>query len=388
MFTRDFTAKPGKNGASGYDGLDGAVMKMLQEKMNLTPYYILPRDGDTFGKFKNGVTTGSLADVVKKRCHLAGNSRYVTNYTTTDLEFTDFLYSEKLCVVIPKRPEIPRKYMILRVFKPSTWLLIVFAFVLYVTIIYLNNFSSTSGTPISTNILFSLGLFIGIPVKLIHSKHLRILIFCCLFFSVVILGVLQGDLVKHFSTINYDKDINTLEELVYSPHRIFSSSLDEFNIENTDIVAKLVTNDVLGSEYSPLKWFWSLQYMCVHKNISLIGRQSEIDYMKYNVFLSPDGTRCLHTVRESILSYSLAYIVPNESPFLYKINKVIGRLRESGFVLFWNKKELKQKTQVTAEISFKHFSLADLEIPFFVLFLGYKLSLLVFILEMISRRKG
>lgn len=386
MFSRDFTAVPERPGIPGYYGLDGKFVKTLIDKMNITPNYIYPRDGHTFGiTLGNGTSTGSLGDVVRKDCHLAGNSRYVTKLTT-DIEFTDFLYSEKLSIVIPKRPEIPKYLIILRVFKLSTWLLIIFVVVLCAGIIYLKNVSLTSSTSSNTSILFAFGLLIGEPIRFNRSNQQYIFIFCYLFFSLVIIGLIQGVLTKQLSTINYDKDINTLEELANSPHRILSSSLDELNIEYTDVVGKLVTQEIFGYKYATLKWFYALQYMCDHKNISLLGRESEIDYVKYNVFLSPDGTRCLHTVREPILSYSLGYILPKQSPFLYKLNGLIGKLREFGFIMVWIKRAFSRKSQVPVEVSFRRITLVDFAIPFCILFLGYTLAFLVFIFEILFKR--
>lgn len=388
MFKRDLTATPSRGGMPGYEGLDGFVIKTIIENMNITPYYVIPEDNITFGiAYKNGKITGTLGEIVRKKSQLAGNSRFLTDYNTSQIEFTNTLYSERICVVIPKYSQIPRDFMILRIFKPSTWCMIFLIIVLYMIIIYLRYVLRLPSGSNSNEVLKVFGLLIAAPVNFKAEKKQYLVLMFGMIFSVIISGIIQGSLIKSFTTVSYYDDIDTLDELANS-NLLILTSLDVFDKDESIIGRKLYHKKISSGSEVKDEGIATLSDVCLFKNISTIARQSEITYVKYNVYLAPDGTRCLHAVKEFLLTYFVVYIVPLHSPFLFKINDIIEKLRESGFIQYWFKNVYSRKKASHTKQSYYHpTSLKDVTVPFEILFLGYILCIIVFIYEILSGKK-
>lgn len=387
MFERALTAVKTGNGQNmKYIGTDGMVIDTIIHEMNVTPRYIFPRDGQEFGNvYDNRTLTGTLKDVKEKECHLAGNSRFITDYKIKDIEYTSFLYEEKMCVVIPKHSEKPKASIVYSILKPSTWLLILISLILCLFIIYLKGlFESISLFIILLELVSFIGLFIGTVVKIRCLKKRYYFIIFFIFFSQIMSNIIQTLYIKSYSTVNYIKDIDTLQELEKSNLKILSDLLSNFDPNIT--LKKLMINPAFKNNESTLDWFSSLKYICRNKNFASIGRKSEIDYAKYKVFLAKDGTRCLHTVKEHILTYSLAYIVPSDSPFLLKINRLILEMREAGLISYWLQKGYYRSQAHEKHINYKSLKFADLNIPLLILTVGYTLAFSMFICEINAKR--
>lgn len=383
MFNREFTARPQNNGVTGYQGLDGLVMESLINKMNITPRYVVPADGIQFGvKLDNGTITGALGEVVRKNSQIAGNSRFLTDYKTGDIEFSSTLYSERLCVVVPKHSKIPKSYMMWRVFQPMTWLCVLLLIFSSIIIIFIKN--SLWRSPESstlTETLAILGIMVNQSVSYRRSKKLLLLFSCFMFFAIISEGVYEGFLVKSFTSVSYYKDINTLEELAKSDLKI-DTTLDVFDTDESPTVKELRKKkvDQMIDELS------TYQEICTYKNVSTVARVSEITHLKYKVFLSRDGTRCLHAVTEYLLTYFVVYIVPLNSPYLYQINLLLTRLGESGFINHWFKSAYGGQATKAPRNAFEPIALKDVLIPFQILIIGYIFATLAFLYEVISKK--
>lgn len=380
MFERFLTAIPFKDGREGYAGVDGIVIETIMKAMNASPNYHYPQDGQHYGRIKNGTITGGLRDIVHKNSEIASNSRFLHDYGIHGIEFTEYVYCDKLIVIIPKYSPIPNGLKILRIFQRQTWCVIVLIFLASIMIIYIRNLLIPLTSYSSIQLLKIYGIILGAAVKIQMTRKYAFLQCFWMFFSIIMIGIFQGTLIQSFSTLMYYNNVDTLEELAESNLQI-RTSLEIFDWDQSVTMRKLFGKIVEVND-NENDWLLSLYKLCIYKNFSLVGRESEIRHIKYNIILAKDGTRCLHTVKEHIMSPFFVYIVPHYSPYLLKINDLIIKLRESGLIEYWIENARLQKYNGQKNYhSFKNITYDDLLVFLYILFSGHILAFLIFLYE-------
>lgn len=378
MFETLFMAVRREDGKMGYTGVDGRVVETIMTAMNASSKYHYPQNDKQFGKI--GKFTMALNDVIQKKTQMAGNSRFLKNYGTNDIEYTEFVRSERVCVVVANNSPLSKELIMLKIFKPSTWVVIFSVLMISIILLYVKSLLIPTSSSSSLEMLNIFGIILGAPVRIRFSTKYLLLHCLCMLFSVVIIGIFQGSLIHSFSTVTYNKNLETFEELAESDLQI-QASLDLFGRQLFETVKKLVNKELIRTEDED-NWLISLQNLCIYKNISIIGKESKIEYIANNIILNPDGTKCLQTINECIHSYFITYIVPFNSPYLYKINDIIIKLRESGHIQHWIRNTMTPKHEKRENHdSFKSMTPKDLLLSLYILFLGHILAFLAFLCE-------
>lgn len=105
------------------------------------------------------------------------------------------------------------------------------------------------------------------------------------------------------------------------------------------------------------------------------------------------GTQTYHLVKESIIPNYQAYKVIHNSPLLPAFNKKLRRLGEGGFIELWAKRAIHNATiegflypENFAETKAKALSLHATWVWFYILFVGYLLSIVVFLSEILVHK--
>lgn len=105
-------------------------------------------------------------------------------------------------------------------------------------------------------------------------------------------------------------------------------------------------------------------------------------------YLNVDGSPKLHVIQECPRHYYLTYITRKDWPFLPKFNKILFRLAEGGFTKLWqdstsNTLIQRERVREVKEPVNQAFSLKNVKTPFYLLLIGYMLSIVVFLIERI-----
>jgi len=132
-----------------------------------------------------------------------------------------------------------------------------------------------------------------------------------------------------------------------------------------------------------------MSYVAIHQNMSALNRLSNAIYDLCS-FHNSDGTFQLHIVKECPRTYSLAYIIPKGSPFLFRINNIIAQFVESGIIDKWFEDTRLnmtafQRHRYSSNDSPKVFSLEELQMPFLILICGLFGSAITFCLELTAQ---
>jgi hypothetical protein len=400
LFPRRLSSFPSHPGDKvvDYIGVDGFFMRNLAKKMNFTVIAGSPEDGEEYGYMfeNNGTFTGSLGDILYERVEISLNSRFVKEYGTNDIEFTLSVGFDKLCILVPKAKRLPKWLAFFRVFSIHVHLALACVYVgcciishilqmLYSFFIPVNKGNSLTATFIEM-----LPPFLSLPfVRMPICRSQKVIMTMCLLFGMIVASLFQGRLVTVLSKPDYYPDINTLEELDASGLLIATGSINL--IENTfsteeSSVMKHLRNKVIYRNIQE----GVTDYVAKHQDITALQRFSSAIY-EVLLHRNSDGTFLLHMVAECLRTYSLAYIVPKGSQFLFRINHAITQLVESGIVDKWSEDTYFNLTafhgsEHNINDSRKVFSLEDLQIAFLILACGLLASIITLFVELTVKR--
>lgn len=128
--------------------------------------------------------------------------------------------------------------------------------------------------------------------------------------------------------------------------------------------------------------------------IAGLERKSDAQLYLKTKYVGPDGFPLLHIVKECPTSYFVAYIVPKRSPFLPHFNYLLQLFIESGLTVKWTRDAMfsviiqSHYGRVVEDHKLKPFSVDDMQSGFVVLFYGYFISFICFLVEKcVSSRK-
>jgi hypothetical protein len=374
-----------------YHGVDGRMFATMTHFMNFTPKIINSSHGETYGfPLPNGTFTGALGDVIYKRAHISFNSRFIKHYNTTDIEFSNSILSDKMCIIVPKAKPVPRWRRMLLSFNLELWLILICIFIIVASFQFIlrrcHNSNKLQWFVIFET--FQVFLLTGIhhPPRIISE---RCFYASCLIFCLVVMNAFQGLLVTNITYPNYQADIHTLAELDHSNLPVWTHSPeneDIFKDMGTPVMERLLQKFYVfnGSDDELLNHVTNLM------DAAVIIRETSSTYTE-SMYVAQDGSKLIHTVEECPAHYHLAYIVPRGSPYLPLINIFILRMNEAGLTLKWHSdgtdvnsllSSYRNQKSVSQE-GLRVFSLTDLQFAFYVFVTGLIFSILVFVLEAI-----
>ena len=372
-----------------YCGVDGRMFVTMVHSMNFTPQIINPPLQEAYGfPLPNGNFTGALGDVIYRRADISFNSRFVKYYNSTDIEFSNSVLSDKMCIIVPKARLIPHWRRMLLSFNSELWLILFGTFMTVASFQFILRWCHKSKKLHWYVIFETLQVFLlnGIhrPPKAISE---RCFYASCLIFCLVVMNAFQGLLVTNITYPNYLSDIHTLAELDRSNLPIWTHSpenKDVFKDMGTPVMERLLHKfEVFNGSGQDL-----LNHVANLTDAAVIIRKTSSLYTE-SIYVAQDGTQLIHTVEECPAHYHLAYIVPMGSPYLPFINNVILRMNEAGLTFKWHSDGIDVRNLLGSCHNHKCarkeaprvFSLTDLQLAFYIFATGLILSTAVFVLE-------
>ncbi|KDR23415.1 hypothetical protein L798_05386 [Zootermopsis nevadensis] len=371
-----------------YQGVDGQMFSTITHYMNFTPKITTPSNGEVYGfPLPNGTFTGALGDVIYKHVDISFNSRFIKHYNTADIEFSNPILSDKMCIIVPKAKPIPHWRRMLSSFNSELWLILFCTFAIVASFKFIlrkyHNPKELQWLVILET--FQVFLLIGIQNSPKVTSE-RCFYASCLIFCLVVMNAFQGLLVTNITYPTYEADINTLVELDHSNLPIWSRSpenKDVFKDIGTPVMERLLQKfSVFNGTAGEL-----LNHVANLTDAAVIVRETSSTYTE-SIYVAQDGTQLIHTVEECPAYYHLAYIFPRGSPYLPLINIFILRMNEAGLTFKWHQdgtdvKSLLsyRKKKYRSQEPLKVFSLTDLQLAFYIFVAGLIFSILVFVLE-------
>lgn len=365
-----------RNTTMSYGGVDGFMMHTIADVLNFKLVFV-ETDYFKYGRvLENGTAVGSLGDVVYRRVHLAGNGRFVEDYGTDDIEFSQSYQNDYICFVVPKSQAIPHWIMLFHCFSPLSWLALMGVFI----------FASLTWRALHGQFLTFYAIFTNIPTCLVSlSQTQKLFLFFCLSYNLIINGVFQGSLTTSFSTVSYYPDITTLEALAASGLTI-SSNVDVWKNDSCTIAK------TLREKQRPTNGERALERAALQRDVAAVERRLDATYYIKDQFLDADGLPLVHIVEKCVTAYFISFIVPKGSPFLKKFNHVIRMLNEAGLSKKWYGDVAKSavytaKGSTLRMMDDRVLDLNDVQSAFYLLVIGLVVSFFVFLWEVWRKKK-
>lgn len=362
-------------------GIDFLVLETLQEAMNFTPVLFRPSDGKTYGVVGKNIS-GSMRDVILGKADIAFNGHFLMDYKNDEIMLTRSIHMDKMCFIVPMPSYKTHYAVVIHIFSTYVWCLI---FVMYFSIIILyyviEKITNPKNRRYSIQDLFLQSYTLttlGITTIQADNVSKKFLLGSVLITVLILSNSFQGSLVTVLSRPMRSPYINTLEDLA------------ESNLALQSRRAESLLSDPEGAQLvNTLR-----QKKLTNRNYVRLGRFPIMTIRLYRNYLyyRKNVTENLHAVPECIATYNLAYVVPKNSPYLAKIDKLLIQLFENGLQVNWFGTRMmflmrnicwpldnESFTQTEA----KTFSMADLGFAFVFLIFGLVLSSVVFLIEIL-----
>jgi hypothetical protein len=378
MYLNRSTGKP--------SGCDGDVIRMVAKILNAS---LFVTEATEYGHYENNNWTGSLGEIFNKRAHASMCSSPVTPqiYGNFQISITynsiDMVWAARLPMLKPSWEKI---------FYPLKTDTRVALFFMFIAIIWINMCLKTKFwrkirtaldiAPLNVSLFFNTWvIFLGIPVNKLPSKTaLRVITVYWLWSCHIIRTAYQAALVSSMKMqlyedymVNFNDDINIMYPFggVRSLRSYYS---DEPRIFSNWVVVKLFDSyDVLDSILNGSSEF-------------VIGLNKEFivhHLMKYN------GTKRLQILPEKIVNSPSVMNFKKFNPFKSPINRVLSIMMECGFIDTLYARYLdrgKKFFQHENTEGFEAFTLADVSSCFYILMLGWFLSSIYFLTEIVCKK--
>jgi len=376
-------------------GLTVEILKFVCEKMNLTAVFLPPSlnvDLD-WGIKKVVELDEGLSDV------LTGTLPLIPAVVTSSFEATIPYIHLKLKMLVPCPKAIPGTEKVLTTFSPSVWMTMGFVLLLTTAVFWCAGNGPYRSVCNETHTYQSLSnsfhnvwaVFVGVSVpQQPTASSLRVFFFLYVSFCFTLSTVFQAFFVSYLVEPNYEKKLETLEEIldsdvVYGYHPALNYIQD--TISFPEFVKFL--------EYKELKEDCTDTRKCVERMITKRDIASVIPPLFATYVAREMGTvdvgKIICSIDQLAVSGSITVLFKKGNPILDRFNILMMSYLEAGLKqLHWA--ELLHRASLRGEgrleaagENYFAFSISHLKPAFVVMLVGNVLSSVVFIVELIVK---
>lgn len=322
-----------------------------------------------------------------------------------DIEFTSGIYQDELCLISKKASRIPQYLLPLVCFEVDLWvclfLTMVFSALFWSFVRYLSHrFIFTHGTlrlrefiqiTVDTVMLTLSAPLMKFPS--INSERSFIASICLI--SLVFVSIFQSSLSTVFIKPIFYKDINTFEDLAEKGLPVlvkYAAMMDDmFPPNSTGVIG------VLREQMEKVSAAKSIMaQLSVGGNFVTVTRRCTV-YQDNAFYFS---AKYLHVIAQCPRIYNLGYMGRINAIYLDRINGILLQLNNGGFHEKWIRDlnymyswrirmkygfyEAPGNVEQSSSLSLKVLTIEDLQLPFYILGIGYGISGGIFICEWIK----
>lgn len=328
-----------------YSGTDGYITNMVINRMNASLVLLPPTDGFDIGEFlPNGSLTGSLAQVVNHLVDVSFNTRFLRLAQFKGIVQITFSNGrDDICILVAKAGFASNIYNIFRAFSANVWAMTFLSLVavsISFAIVYRSQQPDINDRHEIEHILFNFYSWnLAQPIMRLPQRWAsKLLIAFWIVYSLLICSSYQGNLTSNLVLRPTLPQINTMRQLVQSDYEIMTFGRYVHLLQN-------LFNE--SEAFSSLRY--RIKTVSTGHDMELFVNNHDLRYAYANKFhinqyLSSrkknvvNGRPVFHNMIECPVPFLVAYAVQFGSPYLLRINTIIRRAQEAGFVSYWDKK--------------------------------------------------
>lgn len=372
-------------------GPDLTFMITLQQFFNVCFEHHKPRDYADF--LQTGTANGALTDLSNNCVDISINSKTLKWYDTDKIQFLLPRKYSSFVILVKKQGIISGWRIALHLLQGTVWMCLVLALltcsIVYITIsrIRFGSLKLLEGEFVIMKSFLSVSI-----MKMPHTHPERILIAFSLMLSVIILNVVFGQMFYLIKSEPQLPNMESLEELqdsdlpIFTVYSNFLHALDGLKNTSLSKLPKRFNYKKLGSTTLGIN----------SKNISdkyaILTSTGPLQMENY--LQGPDNFEHIHILKETIMYFSIAYLMPIGSIYFNQFNMFAIKLVSHGFFdkwlneyLLYRKEEgnlsIDQRNKSRVMVESDSLDLEDLKFPFVIILIGLVLSFIVFLAEIL-----
>lgn len=365
--------------------------KTLEYAFNITVTVLKPISRLKSALSPNLITSVSLLDDVNNNMVDVALIPQLINSAYQNIQYLTAKSVEPLVILVKKPLPIRSWQFIFYTFKKDLWFTIGFAYtILCTSAIFLSKFQvskkrRTRRDKTSLDLLrvCSNALLTKPFRKTPTANSERLLLGLCLWLGFVVNSTLLGRVINFMNYRPEPPSVDTFEDLENSDIHIYYDEPEFYNME-------FLANTSLGRLGKRLHFGLPPDNNSDEK----IGTICFEISAEMKMYCQPSLYGKLHIMNQRVVSLPLFYIMPKGSVLFEHFDLLFSKLHEAGFFVYWEDtyynelclSRLKKSQKVFKMGSAKVLFYKDLTIPFYALYIGLTLSVICFILEIVSSK--
>lgn len=319
---------------------------------------------------------------------------FIKDYLSSEISFTSAIYQDELCLICRKASRVPQSLLPLLCFEVDLWVCLFFTIIfaaLFWSAVRVLNRRIITKEPVGPSEYFqividTIMLTFSAPLRKfprINAERSFVASLCML--SLIFVSIFQSSLSNVFIKPLFYKDIQSLAELAEAKLLIYvkyaNMMTDMFPANSTGVIGQLHNQMVQVTTTTSI-----MAQLAVAGDFVTVTRRCTLAQDNSYYFSS----RKLHMIPECPRKYNLAFMARAHSVYIKRANEVLLHLNNGGFHEKWIR-DLNYKYSWTIRLKYGSFhedpikvlTLNDLQMPFYILAIGFIFSLLVLIAEWI-----
>jgi hypothetical protein len=375
-------------------GMEFDTLMIVLKQINMTFEYVPTPEGF---QLERGLTNNLNKAMFEKEAYIAlGSVR--TNFlddSFLDSTSTHTIMSAQWYVPCPNKYQ--RWTSIFRILSVELWLVLIISIVVAaISTTILARYSLTSEWQVYKTVTISLtniwAVILGVAVSTMpRAPSLRLLFLAWVCFSIAFSTVFQAFLTTFLVDPGHTNPIENMDELLASGILLLYDSKFNFLFIKDD---KIITHIQTQHEDFAV-WEFGLSWAIIHKNTSLFLEDMEAEIMFAFSTLNHENSEPVLCKLEDGMIYNdaLSMILFHGDPLLRRVSEIIDRVVEAGLYNNWISLYFNQLKILAGKIALVHpldeyysFKMDHIQPAFYLLFIGWCLSSLCFIVELLYNR--
>ena len=384
----------GKN-SSGNDikGLEMDLLRIILQQMNMTFVHVPAPEGF---ELEEDSVNNLVASMIAKESYiiLGGVTRNFSFYTSFDLANT--YITTRFRWYVPCSEKYPRWSSVFRILSVELWLVLIISIVTATfSTTLVGRYSCMSEWHVYKTLTSSLtnvwAVILGVSVSTMpRTPSLRSLFLAWVCFSLAFSTVFQAFLTTFLIDSGYKTPIKNMDELFASGIKL-ADPYNTFILEIGDEteVSKVRRNRVMCPSYSVC-----VDWTKYHKNISIMlpDISAELNFA-IGDFIGENSKPLICTLEDGVVfPASLTMLMFHGDPLMRRVNEIIDRVVEAGLYNYWISLEFNRYKISSHKLSlvqqldgYYSFNLYHMQTAFYLLFMGWCLSAISFMVEVLYK---
>jgi hypothetical protein len=377
-------------------GLEYSLLKVVLQQMNMSFVHVPTPKGF---EIEEGSEVANLdSGMLGKELYIALGG-VVTDYLKdTFMDSTNTYYVSRVRWYVPCSDKYPRWSSIFRIFSVELWVVLIIAIVIAaISTTHFGRYSCTSewqGYKTLTSSLTNVcAVILGVSVSTMpRAPSLRLLFLAWVFFSIAFSTVFQAFLTLFLIDSGYKTPIQNIDELYESGIKLAYNREHNFMFVIGD---EIETSKVQRNYMNCTSFNVCVDWAKYQKNVSILLDDSvaEMHYAVGDLFGENSEPLLCRLEDGVVFTTGLSMIMLYGDPLLRRVTEIIDRVVEAGIYNYWvslymNKHKIKsRKIAIVHPLSeYYSFNLYHMQPAFYLILMGWCLSAICFIVELLYNR--